>query len=282
MTLINDRIKATFDSLSTSQKKVAYYILENIEEAALVSAQKIANESKVSEATVHRLAQALEYDSFSEMKHDIQLFIRGSHRAVNNFISTTTLPQDSWLEKHFQQETANIIHTSQGITKKEITEAAQAFLQANHIWIAGWRMGLGVTSHLQFALKYMLGNSALISQGMEAEFTAYITEKDCLFICAFPRYDTQIIKIAKLAKQKGAYVIALTDSPLAPVCAHADLSLFAKNKSKGFLDSYTAALSVCNAIINEISYIGGERIKTNIENMESYFQTFSHIHDWHE
>ncbi|MBP3040317.1 MurR/RpiR family transcriptional regulator [Bacillaceae bacterium Marseille-Q3522] len=275
MIKINERIKGKFSELSNSQKKVAYYILENIEEAALNSAQKIAESSQVSEATVHRLAQALGFESFMEMKQEIQQFIRNDQRAVNNLISATTLPQDSWLEQHFLQEAENIIYTSQGIAKKEINLAAGKLIYANYIWIGGWRMSLAVTSFMQFALKYMLGNCLLIPQGEAAEYTAYFKKEDVIFVCAFPRYDYRLIKIAEMAKEKGAYVIALTDSSLSPICKTADLSLFAKKKSKSFLDSYTAAVSICNAIINEISYIGGERVKSNIENMEIYFSAFN-------
>ncbi|MCC2250302.1 MurR/RpiR family transcriptional regulator [Virgibacillus sp. AGTR] len=275
MTTIYEQLQEQFHSLSHSQQKVAHYILENMEEMVVLSAAKIAEISAVSEATVHRLAQTIGCKSFLEMKQEIHNYNCADNRAVKNLMATTTMQEETWLEQHFVQEVDNIILTSRSIYKQEINQAARKLLEAKHIWIGGWRMSLTVTSYMQFVLKYMLGTSQFIPPGEIAEYTANFQQKDVLFVCAFPRYDYQILKIVEVAKRKGMYVIALTDSSLAPICQHADLTLFAKNKSKSFLDSYTAAVSICNAIINEIAYIGGERIKTNIADMEDYYAMFN-------
>lgn len=268
------KITNQFASLSVSQKKVAHYLLENTEEAAVYTAQKIAEASDVSEATVHRLAQTLGYESFTHMKQDIYLFIKQNYRAVSNFQTTTALQQESWLEKHFMLEADNILETSQNICSEKINEAANALLTAKTIWVAGWRMGLSVTSYMQFVLKYMLGNCQMIPQGEAAEYTTYFQEGDVLIVPSFPRYCKKTITIARMAKKKNMIIIAITDQQISPICEFANIVFLAKCKSKSFLDSYTSAVSVCNAIINEVSYVGKDRVMNNIENMEESFSAF--------
>lgn len=275
MTTIYEQLQEHFHSLSSSQKKVALYVLGNMEEVVVLSAAKIATISEVSEATVHRLAQTIGCKSFTEMKQEIHTYNCADNRAVKNLLATTTIQEETWLEQHFVQEVDNIILTSKTMSKKDINKVAHKFIEAAHIWIGGWRMSLSVTSYMQFVLKYTIGNSQMIPQGEVAEYTANFQEKDVIFVCAFPRYDYQVLKIAEIAKRKGLHVIALTDSTLSPVCQYADISLFAKNKSKSFLDSYTAAVSICNAIVNEISFIGGEQIKSNILEMENHYNIFN-------
>ncbi|WP_231514923.1 MurR/RpiR family transcriptional regulator [Oceanobacillus salinisoli] len=277
---IHERIKDNFSNLSHSQKKVAHYLLGNLEEVFSSSANEIASLSDVSEATVHRLAQELGYESFRNMKKDIQQFIRNDYRSVNNLLSSTTLKEENWLEGHFVQEAENIIHTSKQIKQEEINIAAEAFLRASHIWVAGWRMGLSVTSYLQFILKYMLGNSTSIPQGEVAEYAAYIKKEDVVFLSAFPRYDVKVLQIAKIAREKGAYVIGITDSPVAPIKEYTNLCLTVKIKSKGFVDSYTASVSVCNAIVQAISYLGEDKVKNNIKQIEENFVTFQQGYAW--
>lgn len=271
---IASRITENFSKLSAAQKKVAHYMLENTEEIVVYSAKKIAEASHVSEATVHRLAQTLGFDSFSDMKQDIHHFVKNDHRAVNNFVSKMALKQDSWLEAHFLQEADNIIQTSKDISQKDINEAATALLKADRIWIAGWRMGLSVSAYMQFVMKYMLGNCQLIPQGETAEYATYLKKGDVLFVTSYPRYCQNTLKISTIAREKGLYIIAITDNQLAPICNLSDTVLFAKNKSTSFLDSYTAAVSVCNAIVNEVAYIGKERVMANIQEMEVHFSTF--------
>lgn len=280
MLTIEERIEEQFDALSVAQKKVAHYIQANMQDAVMESAQKIADKSGVSEATVHRLAQALDYSGFSGLLQDLRRHVLKDQRAVNNFLHSTSRQEDSWIEKHFVQEIENVRETMSWTDKAHIHEAARMLLAADRIWIAGWRMGLSVTSFFSFVLKYMLGNCELIPQGGVAEYASYIKPGDVVFACGFPRYCSRTLKVAVLAKEQGTKVIALTDSGLSPFAKLADLSLLAACKSTGFLDSYTAPLSVVNALINEISHLEKERVKLNIEKMEVMFKAFQDNFEW--
>lgn len=275
-----ERIQEHFDSLSAGQKKVAHYIQTNMQDAVMQSAHKIASHSGVSEATVHRLAQALSYASFSAMLQDLRQYVLKDQRAVRNFMLSTSHQEDSWLEKHFQQEIDNLHETMARSNKQHIHQAARMLLEADRIWVVGWRMGLSVTSYLSFVLKYMLGNCELIPQGGVAEYATYIKPNDTVFACGFPRYCSRTLKVTALAKEEGARVIALTDSELSPFAKLADLTLLASGKSTGFLDSYTASLSVASAIINEISYLEKARVQSNIEKMEMMFKEFQDHFEW--
>lgn len=280
MSTIAERIEERFDALSVAQKKVAHYIQANMQDVVMESAQKIASKSGVSEATVHRLAQALAYSSFSGMLQDLRRHVLKDQRAVKNFLHSISRQEDSWIEKHFVQEIENLRETMAWTDKAQIHQAARMLLDADRIWIAGWRMGLSVTSFFSFVLKYMLGNCELIPQGGVAEYASYIKPCDVVFACGFPRYCSRTLKLSTLAKEQGTKVIALTDSGLSPFAKLADISLFAACKSTGFLDSYTASLSVVNALINEISHLEKERIKQNIEKMEVMFKAFQDNFEW--
>lgn len=280
MTTIAEKIELQFDALSAAQKKVAHYIQVNMQDAVMQSAKKIASKSGVSEATVHRLAKALDYPSFSGMLRDLRQHVLKDRRAVRNFLLSTSQQEDSWIEKHFMQEIDNLRETMAWTDRADIHQAARMLLDAERIWTAGWRMGLSVTSFFSFVLKYMLGNCEMIPQGGVAEYASYLRSGDVVFVCGFPRYCSRTLKVSALAKEQGAKVIVLTDSGLSPFAKLADISLFAACKSTGFLDSYTAPLSVANALINEISHLDKARVRANIEQMEVMFKAFQDNFEW--
>ena len=58
------KIQERYDELSKAQKKVADYIAEHLEFAAMKTTVKISQAAGVSETTVIRLAYSLGYDSF--------------------------------------------------------------------------------------------------------------------------------------------------------------------------------------------------------------------------
>lgn len=274
---IKELIQTKYDQLSSSQKKTAYYLLENLQDAAISSAQKIAAASGVSEATVHRLAQNLGFESFMLLKKELRNELRKKTRAINNLESISTVKDDSWLNSHFYLEAENILETSKEITVEDIKSAAALILDAKTVWVGGWRMGLSVTSYMSFILNYMLGNSYLIPQGEVAEYLARFADGDVAFLCSFPRYNKVITEVAEFAKERGMKVIAITDSPVSPICKYADVVLIAKSASKSFVDSYTAAVSVCNAIVNEVSYLGKERVREHIEKVEDHYLSFKEL-----
>lgn len=281
MKTIITRIEERFSKLSPGQKTVAHYIQTHTKDAALLPARELAEQSGVSEATVHRLAVALSYPGYSGMRKELQQFAMDEQRAVRNFTQSVNQPhEESWLEKHFNREIDNLRHTMNGLDKKEIERVARLLLEADRIWVAGWRLGLAVTSSFAYVLKYMLGNCELIPQGGVAEYVTYIGKKDVVFVCGFPRYCARTLKVARMAREQGATVIALTDSALSPFAESADVVLLARNASTNFLDSYTSALSVVHAIVNEISYLERDRVQENIQKMEGALKEFRDSFDW--
>lgn len=277
---IQEKIQNIFDHLSPSQKKVAFLINQDIKSIAFVSAKKIGDMAEVSEATVHRFSQALGYGSFSEMQAEIQSLFLNNRALVRLEVSTRNMKDQSWLEKHYMTEMESIKATSALGQEQEIHEAAKMLLKSERIFVAGWRAGLAITAPFSYILKYMLGNSRLIPQGELAEHAASIGCGDLLFVGGFPRYCMRTLKIAEMAKQSGAVIIALTDSQLSPFVKKADVCLYAHTYSEGFLDSYVAPLAVMNAIIREISYLDKERVKENMTRMEKMFSVFEEAFSW--
>jgi len=68
---ILDQISSHYPALTLSQKKVASYLHNNINEAFLLNSFQIAKKSKVSEATVTRLISNLGFSGFSEFKRKL-------------------------------------------------------------------------------------------------------------------------------------------------------------------------------------------------------------------
>jgi DNA-binding MurR/RpiR family transcriptional regulator len=66
---------------------------------------------------------------------------------------------------------------------------------------------------------------------------------------SFPRYSSRIINAVEYAKERGADVVALTDSDLSPIATEADQLLIAHSDMASFVDSLVAPLSIINALV---------------------------------
>src|SRR5918911_5230089 len=61
-------IQARFDEFSRSQKDVAQYIVDHLDEVAFQTAEELARRANTSSSTVVRFAQALGFDGFPELQ----------------------------------------------------------------------------------------------------------------------------------------------------------------------------------------------------------------------
>src|ERR1700681_3756191 len=65
---LSDYITARFDEFSRSQKDVAQYIVDHLDEAAFQTAEELARRANTSSSTVVRFSQALGFEGFPELQ----------------------------------------------------------------------------------------------------------------------------------------------------------------------------------------------------------------------
>src|SRR5437588_12069739 len=66
---LSSYIRARFDDFSRSQKDVAQYIVDHLDEAAFQTAEELARRANTSSSTVVRFSQALGFEGFPELQH---------------------------------------------------------------------------------------------------------------------------------------------------------------------------------------------------------------------
>src|SRR5262245_10141798 len=65
---LSSYIRDRFEEFSRSQKDVARYIVDHLEEAAFQTAEELARRADTSSSTVVRFSQALGFDGFPELQ----------------------------------------------------------------------------------------------------------------------------------------------------------------------------------------------------------------------
>src|ERR1700738_5157337 len=76
---LSSYIRSRFDDFSRSQKDVAQYIVDHLDEAAFQTAEELARRANTSSSTVVRFSQALGFEGFPEL----QAAAREEYRRVN-------------------------------------------------------------------------------------------------------------------------------------------------------------------------------------------------------
>ena len=275
--LISD-IQAQYPRFSKGQKLIAQYILKNYDKVAFMTACKLGETVGVSESTVVRFANALGYSGYPKLQDALQELIKNKLTTVQRVDMANEYSDGSTiLKKVLKGDIDNIKDTLESIDEKDFEEAATKLLKARKIYILGMRSSFTIAQYLGFYLDIILDNVHIIRTDMGDAFeqTVRINEDDVLIAISFPRYSRKAYQIVNHAKDKGAHIIALTDSKFAPVASLAENLLLVKSNMASFVDSLVPAFSVVNALIVAVGMKEKEEIKEYFDELEQIWKKYS-------
>ena len=75
-------IRTRIPEMSKNQKKIAHYIIDNLEDAAFATAAQIGKAVDVSESTVVRFAGAAGYTGFPELQSELAFALKNKIKSV--------------------------------------------------------------------------------------------------------------------------------------------------------------------------------------------------------
>ena len=271
-------IQSQYTRFSKGQKLIAQYILKNYDTVEFMTACKIGEAVGVSESTVVRFANALGYSGYPKLQDALQEVIKNKLTTVQRVDMVKEFNDDSAiLKKIVKSDMDNIKDTLEEIDEKAFEEAANRILKAKRIYIVGMRSSFTIAQYLGFYLGIILDSVHVIRTDMGDAFeqVVKINEDDVLIAISFPRYSKKSYQIVSYAKEKGAHIVSLTDSPFAPVASFTDNLLLVKSNMVSFVDSLVPALSIANALIVSVGMKEKEDIKQHFDDLEAIWEKYS-------
>ena len=271
-------IQSQYTRFSKGQKLIAQYILKNYDKVAFMTACKLGEAVGVSESSVVRFANALGYSGYPKLQDALQEVIKNKLTTVQRVDMVKEFNDDSSiLKKIVKSDMDNIKDTLEEIDEKAFEEAANRILKAKRIYIVGMRSSFTIAQYLGFYLGIILDSVHVIRTDMGDAFeqVVKINEDDVLIAISFPRYSKKSYQIVSYAKEKGAHIVSLTDSPFAPVASFTDNLLLVKSNMVSFVDSLVPALSIANALIVSVGMKEKEDIKQHFDDLEAIWEKYS-------
>jgi DNA-binding MurR/RpiR family transcriptional regulator len=265
---LTSRIKENFKKFSESQKLIATYLLKYSDKAAFFTAANLGKVVGVSESTVVRFADILGYEGYPALQKDLQNRIKNKLNTVCRLKKSikTANSGESILYEVFRNDINNIQKTMDNISQESFNRLVEEMLNAEHIYIVGLRTATSLAYFMGYTLHLILKNVTTITFGVSDLFERLINinEKDLIIGITFPRYTLQTVRIMEYAKKKGAKTAAITDNIMSPLAQLADVSVFAESSLNSFIDSFTAPLSLINALVTAV---GVRRRRENLESL---------------
>lgn len=279
---ILQEMERQISSMTSAQRKVAEYILQDSMEAAFSTIDKIAHSTGVSTTSVIRLANSLGYTTFSEFQKALKDYMR-THSAPINKLSLN-VQDDMALENGvtadvYRYAAENVGSAVQGLNQEVLENIAEQLDQAEHIYICGVRTSESVARYLTFNLNRMYLNTYYVGGSLTEQLDLFkrIGKKDVLIAATLSRYNKVVCDAAALCKKEGIPVVALTDSYDSPLIPFSTYQLIGKCQSNAFHNSIIAQVFLCDTLIKVCSLKSADRVRENLkkdEKLQAEFKFF--------
>lgn len=258
-TTVAQRIAHELPRLTRSHRQVADYVLTHPLQVATLPIDELAVAAGVSVATANRFARALGYKGYASFRAEL---VRGFEPLIAPVEQLRgNLAQPSTVAEVFaaalEESHRNIEATRRTLDVGACEQAVQALLDARTVYIAGFGASAWLAGLLHHGLDAYCADLRLLPtpSGVThgARSLARGNERDLLVAIGFPRYLTDTVTLAGIARTHGVRVLALTDRPSSPLAPLADVALYAQTETRYRPNCETSALAVIEALTSAVA-----------------------------
>jgi DNA-binding MurR/RpiR family transcriptional regulator len=271
-------IEEASQGFSKGQRSIAKYITENYDKAAFMTANKLGQVVDVSESTVVRFAAELGYEGYPEMRRALQDMVRNRLTSVQRIlIAKDLMESQDILSLVLSSDIDQIRMTLEETNREDFEAAVDAIVNAGSLYVCGLRSSSALAGFMGFYYGLLFANVRTVNGSSASEVFEQIlriTKGDVFIAMSFPRYSQRTIKAMRYARETGATVIGITDTPASPIAKLADIALYARSDMISFLDTLVAPLSLVNALIVATSAKAKGDLFSNFEKLETIWEEY--------
>jgi DNA-binding MurR/RpiR family transcriptional regulator len=248
-------IRARFDEFSRSQKDVAQYIVDHLDEAAFQTAEELARRASTSSSTVVRFSQALGFEGFPELQQAARDEYRrrppsGSAQTGGNGAAPLFSLDHTEFESALASDHVNVEDTAHKLSRSDVEAGIDAIVSAEKVLIAGTDQMAFFASYLRHLLMLLDLRAEIVASPSQEALgrLSRIDETTLVIGLSAGRPHPLITRTMKLARHRKATTMAITDATLSEVARLARIRLYYSSNTPAFVRSHTALLSIIQAL----------------------------------
>ncbi|MBO5504131.1 MAG: MurR/RpiR family transcriptional regulator [Lachnospiraceae bacterium] len=257
-TLLADRIKTA--SLTKTQKKIADYFLKNQDRIAALSSLEVAGELGISDASVIRFSRAIGFDGFADLKDQVyRALVENAHQGVSlsermsrNREKYSDSDKTLSFRKLMQQNMESVFLNNR---QEDFVRVADTLVGAERKYVLGLRGCRGVALQFGRLLAFMLPGVHTLT---DAECTSVSSiqdagPEDVLLMFVYSRTYHIDVSLLKMASQRGARIVLVTNDITSPLCQYAEVILMTETSNLSFFHSTIGADLIGEYLLNLVS-----------------------------
>ena len=209
---LSDYITERFDDFSRSQKDVARYIVDHLDEAAFQTAEELARRANTSSSTVVRFSQALGFEGYPELQQsaieEYRLKVAegaaGSNGNASGGAAALFNFDHSEFEASLGADYSNIEETARSLTREQVEASVSAIATSRRVLIVGTDQMAFFASYLRHLLGLLDVRAEIVSSASQDNIQKLSRMDDDTLLVALTagRANPLVLRALKLARHR--------------------------------------------------------------------------------
>jgi DNA-binding MurR/RpiR family transcriptional regulator len=268
-------IRERYDGLNNTHKKIADFILQNLEKAAFSSLMEISKEIGISDASIIRFAREIGYKGYQDLRQSLIWYIRRiiypSQKSA--FYFDEDGQSHPLLRTVMKKDLDYITKTISKIDTDDFENLINFICTAKQIYCMGWGMSSFLAEYLAFNLRFLSYDAIDVIRERRplVQQLLPMDKGDILITFDLMMYSAEIIEAVEYIHEKNRdiKIITITNDPKAQIVQYSHLCFFMDILGQQFkLISLTAPFCFINAIVEQVFNKDSDKAKKALNEMQ--------------
>jgi DNA-binding MurR/RpiR family transcriptional regulator len=255
--------------LTPAQRRVAQCLIEHATDAAFLSSGELAELAQVSQPSVTRFAIALGFDGYPALRRRIRELTADAPRPDD----PRAAEDHNELQRAVLAEAGNLTRLAAALAdRRPVEEAAKLLAASRPLPVLGLRAAAPIAAYFGYFAAKVHPDVWVLDQGGSTRADrleqARAAGAGAMLAFVLPRYPREARDALREAREAGLATIVVTDSPMSPVAADADLVLAAAVGSQLVFDLHAAPLALTCVLLQAMCDAAPAQAQSRLEAFE--------------
>lgn len=254
-----------FEGLSKQLKLIGQYVEQHRGQLGIQSIQQVAENCQVQPSAIIRFAKHFGFSGYSELQRlfreglarqispsrDYQSRIRGAIELGAQELHSTDIAHAL-----IGGSIAGMEELQRSLQEPAFDEAVNLLFEADTVWLAASRRSFAISTYLAYALQHTekrVQHITALGSMQEAQLRG-LRANDVMVAISFAPYAEETESLVRQAHERGAHIIAITDSSLSPLARLAHATLLVNETSVFGFRALTNTMTVAQSLFMALAY----------------------------
>ena len=275
MSSLVTKIGKQVNQMTKSQKKVANYLLFNMDKLLFFTADELAKAANVSTATVVRFARELDFEGYTDMQKAARLRFHDREEEPEDLPQSSPEEDSSeyLLEKSFRQDIQNLKRTFQDLSREDLERACTLLKTSRRVYLVGMRISRSMATYAYINWGMLRKGVHLIhNEGLDyAEELIEINSEDLIVAFWAPRYNRATYQMLSHATRQKASVLLITNREFNLTMEEGDFDVILRccMENSSYQSSFVAPVTLVNYLTRQLELEFSKDIAARLANWDS-------------